>query len=122
MSITAGSGCKKRRDAARRRFMTTNLLITLPYIVNSLPASPTENSAVRENTEVMSGLVLLGIVVFWLIVAIVFLTVMFRVLRRASPSGEKTTSLKNEQDQPNLDPWVEAANRVDDQTDQEPLD
>ena len=102
--------------------MTMNLLITLPYIVNPLPASPTENSALRENHEVMSGLVLLGIVVFWLIVATVFLTVMFRVLRRASPSGKKMTSPKKEQDQPLLDPWVEAAHRVDNQADQEPLD
>ncbi|MDG2054796.1 MAG: hypothetical protein P8J86_08815 [Phycisphaerales bacterium] len=102
--------------------MTMNLLITLPYIVNALPASPTENSALHENTEVMSGLVLLGIVVFWLVVATVFLTVMFRVLRRASPSGKKMTSPKNEQDQPPLDPWVEAAHRVDNHADREPLD
>ena len=86
-----------------------------------LPDPPTETSSLSESPQVLSGLVLLGIVIFWIIVAAVFLTVMFRVLRRASPSGQKATSPENEQDQPPLDPWVEAAHRVDDKADQEPL-
>lgn len=99
-----------------------NIIITLPYLMTFLPDSPTEASGLSENPQVMSGLVLLGIVIFWLIVAAVFLTVMFRVLRRASPSGQRATSPENEQDQPPLDPWVEAAHRVDNKANQEPLD